>query len=169
MVRKFSFFVLAFCLSLAGVFYSDNTQAQYDQQEHITQSVHKSYIDAGFQNIGGTLWLNTFTGEFFSEDSVVSPMAVSASAVAVFVAGLLIGWIIDGVITYATGRSPSEWVAYMTAAAVDLAKGFWYGAVKLFVNQTTKKITHAQNSAGCFSYEARATHYICPMRMAIVS
>ncbi|MXQ49393.1 hypothetical protein GRB29_08430 [Streptococcus pneumoniae] len=35
----------------------------------------------------------------------------SASGVAVFFGGMVVAWVVDGTIEYATGKAPSEWVA----------------------------------------------------------
>ena len=93
-------------------------------------------------------------------NSTIAPLSVLGT-VAVFAGTLLIGWVVDGVITYATGRSPSEWVAIMTGAAVDLGKGLWRGAVKLYMNITTKKPSYGMSSSGCVVQRNGIS--LCPM------
>lgn len=36
----------------------------------------------------------------------------SISGISIFFGGMVVGWLSDGVITYATGKAPSEWVAF---------------------------------------------------------
>lgn len=38
--------------------------------------------------------------------------AVALGGITIFFAGMAIGWVVDGVITYSTGKAPSEWVAW---------------------------------------------------------
>ena len=36
----------------------------------------------------------------------------ATGATAIFFGGMFVGWVIDGTITYVTGKAPSEWVAW---------------------------------------------------------
>lgn len=47
---------------------------------------------------------------FYDDDNyIIEPAAVGP--VTIFLAGAAVGWILDGVIEYSTGRAPSEWIA----------------------------------------------------------
>ncbi len=171
MIRKFSFIVLSVCVLLLASVQNNSISADYAATSEADTSEEVSLTQHGYQNIGGGLWLNTFTGDMLMSESGTLSAAGIVAVVLVFVivAGLnyLIGEFTGGVLLYASGRSASEWGIYVASAVADLGKGLWKGAAKLFVDGTTKKPIRASNSAGCFSYEAKATHYICPMRLGI--
>lgn len=42
----------------------------------------------------------------------LNPQPMAISEVVIFFGGLAIGWVIDGVISYKTGKAPSEWIAW---------------------------------------------------------
>ena len=58
---------------------------------------------------------NIYTKEQYdfltSEEMESLEMEPCASSIAVFFGGMTVGWIVDGVIQYTTGKAPSEWVA----------------------------------------------------------
>jgi len=67
----------------------------------------------------------------------------SAGAVAVFVLGVLTGYIVDGVLIYETGKSAGQWVA-------DALSYFstYRGRVKeIFCNST--RVNYITDSSGC--------------------
>ncbi len=79
----------------------------------------------------------------------------SSSTVVIFVLGVLTGYIVDGVIIYATGQSAGQWVS---DALSYFAK--YKGVVKnIFCTKT--EVTHISNSGGCV-LRAGGNHWLCP-------
>lgn len=148
-------------------------EADFEVGRYATTSEVASYIEKGYDFIDNVVLYDEVSGDYLyvvdqhlintnqnQLDLSITPYGAVAT-VAVFVLGMVIGWVVDGVITYATGKSPSEWVAIMTGAAVDLAKGLWRGAVKLYMDMTTKKPKYGMTSSGCV-VQPNGTA-LCPM------
>ena len=56
-----------------------------------------------------------------AEDSSVQPQGAQ---VAIFFGGIVAAWIADGVITYATGRPPAEWITMGLTSIEQKIKSF---------------------------------------------
>lgn len=78
--------------------------------------------------------------------------------VAIFVAGVAVGYIVDGVIIYHTGKSAGEWVA----EALE-----WYNKLKHLdlkkIMCDAVRVLSAENNAGCVIVDKFGTMH-CPVR-----
>ena len=64
-------------------------------------------------------------------------------AIAIFVLGVLVGYLVDGVIIYLTGKSAGEWTADALRWATSTAKS-------IFCN--SKKVLYGKTASGCIIY-----------------
>ncbi|HEL0817508.1 TPA: hypothetical protein TU266_001970 [Streptococcus equi subsp. zooepidemicus] len=63
--------------------------------------------------LGSNIFSSVLQPKVFADEIVVQKTREerSASGVAVFFAGIVVAWVVDGTIQYVTGKAPSEWVA----------------------------------------------------------
>ncbi len=158
-IAKFFIPILSCALLIsAGTTVPVHAQEPKSLDNYVSVEKIPFYEELGYELIDGFVLYNLFTEDYFY---IGNPNSRALGPVAVFVLGMLVGWVVDGVITYATGKSPADWVAYMISAAADLGAGLWRGATKLVMNNTTKKVSHGLTSSGCVVYSNGSAH--CPM------
>lgn len=80
--------------------------------------------------------------------------SITGSSVLVFIAGVVVGYIVDGAVIAISGKSSAEWVA----GALNWAHS---GTSKLFVKSDGKTISHGVSSTGCVRFTPRGNWY-CP-------
>ncbi|MDO5738473.1 MAG: hypothetical protein Q4P65_04420 [Eubacteriales bacterium] len=87
----------------------------------------------------------SYSYEFGEDELNLEPASVSG--VAIFIAGILVGYIIDGLVIVATGQSAGQWVA---EAYIWVNKGIHNMVTKLIGHILNGKavITHGTNSSG---------------------
>ena len=73
-----------------------------------------------FANAGET----AIPTHIYSQENNIEPESVVAS-VAVFVGGILAGYIVDGILILETGRTGGEWVAYVLSFHKKFPKFTW--------------------------------------------
>lgn len=63
--------------------------------------------------LGSNVFSSVFQPKVFADEIIIQKTREerSASGVAVFFAGIVVAWVVDGSIQYVTGKAPSEWVA----------------------------------------------------------
>lgn len=159
-MKKFRFFsvltlIVAFLFTSASPLSADYKVPEtvletHDVQENTTASISPLLEKYVMESVN-------------SDNNVLQPFALSG--IVVFVGGIIIGWIIDGVIIHATGYSGGEWAAMGINAAADIAAGLWKGATKLFMNRTTRKVSYAKNANDCIKSDPKGTSFLCPMRL----
>lgn len=99
--------------------------------------------------------------EEINQISSTTPRALST--IIIFVTGVVIGYVVDGVLIYETGYSGGQWVSYGLNALEEWRQGFWKGAAQYHMDSVTKKVSYAKNSAGCVLGTPQGTIYYCPM------
>ena len=70
----------------------------------------------------------------------------SASGIIIFFGGMAVGWVVDGAITYYSGRAPSEWVA--------LGLGTIEGRIRSMSRRGFRSINVSTNGhvSGCITF-----------------
>lgn len=162
-VNKLSISVLSmfmfFSASVAVEANVENSNTNFSEESEIY-----FYEGATFENLEGEMLvynngflLNKVTGK-------ATPLAVDPISILV---GVVIAWIVDGILIKATGYTGAEWAAYGINAIADYTAGFWLGAEKYFMDQNTKEVSYVMNSQGCVLANPQGTLYYCPTSVDI--
>lgn len=90
--------ILLLILTILSIFITPAVQVVHADSDNVTytDSEEVEYIEQS-------------SNHEINKDDIVSPNSVTG--VAIFFGGMAVGWVVDGIITYNTGRAPSEWVA----------------------------------------------------------
>lgn len=87
-----------------------------------------------------------YSADFYAPSSPQGTVAPQSAAVAVFFAGMVVAWVVDGTIKYATGRAPSDWVA--------LGRKTIEQSIRNLAKSGYRSINVSQNgyASGCIAY-----------------
>lgn len=106
--------LLGFTSLPINVFASSNIEQENQAQENVQELQLETFPTIELNNNNYSKLENS---GITAINTSIEPYGLGP--VAVFVAGILAAWIIDGVVVYATGISPSGWVAVGIQAAVN--------------------------------------------------
>lgn len=148
-MKKFISLIICVCLSFVLI-----PSANAEQELIVDNfSVHSNYheftsdelIDTKFQG----MHVEFFDGVAYITDlNSVEPESVTAAGVAIFIAGILAGYLIDGVIIYTTGYSGGQLTSSAIASLVDAAKELKDTIAEAFFPSNTSNVSRVVTRSG---------------------
>lgn len=146
-MKNFKVFLLSVLLVVTFIAPSFKSYAKENKERSaITQVLEKYEVKTMSVNGENIRYLNS------SDLSPQDYRILSATAVAVFVGQILVAFIIDGIITYTTGKSGGQWVA-------DALKWARDKSVKS-LHCDNNRVLRAVNRNGCVKY-SQYGNWIC--------
>lgn len=131
--------LLLFNLLSSPLSFANTENLSITQVESLINNVKEDTIS--IEVLSGHTIIELSPEKFAEYEPKVAPVGI-----AIFVGGILVGYLIDGYIIYETGHSAGYWVAH----AIEWASQ-GLGAIKnFFINSNTStKVSYATNATGC--------------------